>query len=187
MRPTIDSFEGEYRFLSNFWPVIIPFEGKNYPSLEHAYQAAKTTNMELRKHISELPKPGKAKYFGRNLGENLRPDWTDEMRLATMTVLVRAKFLDNAGLARELLNTGDAELVEGNKHHDNFYGVCDGVGENNLGKILMKVRQELLQDIADVNNALAKKNGSKKLAAAALGISERALSFKIKQYDGFGN
>jgi predicted NAD-dependent protein-ADP-ribosyltransferase YbiA (DUF1768 family) len=71
----------------------------------------------------------------------MRPDWND-VRLAIMEDLVRQKFLTSS-MERLLLSTGDAELIEGNYWGDTFWGVCRGVGENHLGKILMKIREEL--------------------------------------------
>jgi ribA/ribD-fused uncharacterized protein len=72
----------------------------------------------------------------------LRSDWT-EIRLEIMEKIVRAKFWQNPHLARKLVATGDQKLVEGNRWNDTFWGVCRGVGENHLGKILMRVREEL--------------------------------------------
>lgn len=72
---------------------------------------------------------------------SLRPDW-EYIRVDVMTELVRKKFSQEP-LRSQLIATGDAELIEGNWWNDTFWGVCNGVGENNLGKILMKVRDEI--------------------------------------------
>jgi predicted NAD-dependent protein-ADP-ribosyltransferase YbiA (DUF1768 family) len=58
--------------------------------------------------------------------------------------LVKQKFTNNNKLKGQLLATGDAKIVEGNTWGDVFWGVCNGVGENHLGEILMKVLEELL-------------------------------------------
>lgn len=134
----IDSFQGEYRWLSNFEPVDIVFEGELYPSVEHAYVAAKTLDRETRKGIAKLSSPGAAKRAGRSL--QIRADW-DAVKLDIMRSLTRQKYL-HAALRRKLLATGDAEIVEGNAWNDTFWGVCNGVGENHLGKIIMEVRSE---------------------------------------------
>jgi len=63
----ISEFQGEFRFLSNFWPCKIYFEGMWYDSVEHAYQAAKTLDMDERLRISFLETPGKAKRAGKEL------------------------------------------------------------------------------------------------------------------------
>ena len=65
------------------------------------------------------------------------------MKYDVMYQVCKAKFLQNPDLARKLVETGDAELVEGNTWGDKVWGVCDGVGENNLGKTLMRIRDEL--------------------------------------------
>ena len=60
-----------------------------------------------------------------------------------MLRFLRDKFKPGSELAGKLLNTGDAELVEGNHWGDRYWGVCDGEGQNKLGKLLMQVRGEL--------------------------------------------
>lgn len=140
-KPTrIDSFSGEYRFLSNFWPAEVEFEGQRYPSVEHAYQAAKTLDPVERRRIATQATPSAAKRAGRALV--LRDDWL-EVKLDVMESCVRDKFTRHAELRRRLLETGDAELVEGNTWGDRYWGVFEGQGENHLGKILMKIRGEL--------------------------------------------
>ena len=137
---TIDRFTGEYRWLSNFWPTIVWYNGEMYGSVEHAYQAAKTLDTADRAWIRSLSSPWAAKRAGRSVV--LRKDW-ETYRLAIMYELVRHKFEDDDGLRAKLLATGDAELVEGNHWGDTFWGVCGGKGRNELGKILMRVRGEL--------------------------------------------
>jgi len=132
----IARFTGSYRFLSNFWPARVELYGIEYPSVEHAYVAAKTLDASQREHIRQLEKPGDVKRYGRKLV--LRPDWND-VRLYIMEDLVRQKFEDPE-LRKLLLATGDQKLIEGNTWGDRFWGVCDGVGENHLGRILMRVR-----------------------------------------------
>lgn len=136
----IAEFQGEYRFLSNFWPAEVHFEGIVYPSSEHAYQAAKSLDPAERKRIAALPTPSAAKKAGAAL--QLRPNWDTE-KFNVMETVVRDKFTRNADLRAKLLATGDAELIEGNTWGDRTWGVYQGKGENRLGKILMKVRTEL--------------------------------------------
>jgi len=138
----ITHFDGPYNFLSNFYRVDIEFEGVVYPSVEHAYQAAKTLDTGERIRIAQLPSPAAAKKAGRKV--ELRPHW-DAMRIDVMHELLRRKFYLGDGLRERLLATGNATLVEGNWWGDNFWGSCppNGRGANNLGKLLMKVREEL--------------------------------------------
>lgn len=132
----IRSFEGEYRFLSNFWPCQIPFEGIQYPSVEHAYQAAKTLDPEQRRKISLAQSAKDAKRLGREV--TVRPDW-DFVKEAIMYELLELKFSDPTLMAK-LQDTGDRTLIEGNWWRDYFWGVCNGRGQNKLGRLQMLLR-----------------------------------------------
>lgn len=142
MKP-IKSFQDKYRFLSNFYPVLIKRGKLYYPSVEHAYQATKTLTPSLRAEIAECKSPGKAKRMGAKLV--LRPHW-DLMKIDVMKGLNRIKF-QHIGLRTMLLSTGDAHLEEGNKWGDTFWGTVNGEGQNHLGKILMEIREELAIEI----------------------------------------
>jgi ribA/ribD-fused uncharacterized protein len=138
----ITEFQGEYRFLSNFWPCEVEYDGMIYPSVEHAYQAAKTLDIVQQSTIQHASTPGLAKKMGRKV--TMRRDW-DKIKLGVMENLVRQKF-KNAKLKKQLLSTGTRILVEGNNWGDRYWGVSpveNGYGLNHLGKILMKVRDEL--------------------------------------------
>lgn len=92
----ITSFENEFAFLSNFYSSPIQcLDGITYPTVEHAFQAMKTTNLELRKQIAAAETPGRAKRMGRRL--LLRPDWED-IKLQVMEETVRAKFYSSPSL-----------------------------------------------------------------------------------------
>ena len=135
----IKEFQGKYRFLSNFWPAIVVLDGIAYTSVEHAYQAAKTLDPALRYEVQKLDKPGDAKRWGRKI--KIRPDW-EAVKLEIMYQLVKNKF-EEPLLSEKLLETEEEELVEGNWWGDTFWGIGNGKGENHLGKILMRVREEL--------------------------------------------
>ena len=141
----INQFRNKYRFLSNFWLAPVEFEGAVYPSVEHAYQAAKTISQADRLPFwKEFMTPGQAKRRGSLL--ILRGDW-GFIKFRTMQELVRSKF-QIPHLKNKLLATGNRVLVEGNNWHDNFWGrcfckKCGGSGLNQLGRILMDVRDEL--------------------------------------------
>jgi len=145
----INSFREEYRFLSNFWPVKIFYDGLLYPSVEHAYQAQKTDHEGIRQEIANMSKAGDAKRRGEELKllRQIRPEWNVEFKLKVMVSLVEQKFSPlNPELVQKLLLTGDnTELIEGNTWGDTFWGVYEGIGENYLGKILMETRTKLLQ------------------------------------------
>lgn len=136
----IDSFFGEYRFLSNFYISPISHDGIRFSSVEHAYQAAKTLDFAKRWEISQLATPGEAKRAGKAL--LLRPDW-NHSRFLIMRELLMQKFVRYPDLRHKLLATSPNELIEGNNWGDVIWGVCMGKGENNLGKLLMAIRKEL--------------------------------------------
>ena len=138
---TIDSFRGKYYFLSNFFPAEVTYNGLTYQNNEAAFQAQKTYSKEERIEFTTL-EPRDAKRRGRRV--RLRRDW-EQVKDRIMEEIVRAKFSQNEELKEQLLATGDAQLVEGNRWNDRYWGVDiqSGVGENHLGKILMKVRSEL--------------------------------------------
>lgn len=136
----IDRFDGEYRFLSNFWPAPIRYDGILYPSVEHAYQAQKTLDIGERKRFAAMRSPFTAKQAGSEVP--MRLGW-HKISLGIMYDLVRLKFRSHTDLGRDLLATGDQELVEGNDWGDTFWGKVDGKGLNHLGKILMRVREEM--------------------------------------------
>ena len=135
----IDSFQGEHRWLSNFWLVDVKLEGTTFKSVEHAYMAAKTTDTSLREKIRSFDTPGQAKRFCKTI--TLRHDW-EQVKLSIMRDLLTQKFQDTV-LASKLLATGDEELIEGNTWGDTFWGVCRGVGQNHLGRLLMDIRETL--------------------------------------------
>ena len=136
----IDCFDGEYAFLSNFYDSPIEKDGIVYPTNEHFFQAMKTLDDEERKRIAAAETPGKAKRMGRSV--KLRPDW-EQSKIQIMKEGLTLKFLCHKDLAEKLVATGDVWLIEGNWWGDTCWGVCKGVGENNLGKLLMKIRGEL--------------------------------------------
>ena len=138
----IDDFRGDYFYLSNFCPSPFEFRGCEYDTVEHAYQALKATNKEDHDLVMNSKSPSEAKRWGRTI--KIRDDW-EEVKDSIMRDLVKSKFDQNPGQARMLIQTGNAELLEGNTWGDTHFGVCSktGVGENVLGKILMNVRKEL--------------------------------------------
>jgi N-glycosidase YbiA len=139
MNKAISHFRGPHRWLSNFWPAKVTLDGMEFSTVEHGYQAAKTLDMAVRAQIAVLPTPGEAKRMGRKL--EVREGW-DGMKLKVMEDLLLQKFAD-ADLRQKLLDTGDAYLEEQNTWEDFFWGVCDGKGENHLGKLLMATRNDL--------------------------------------------
>lgn len=136
---SVKGFFGKYRFLSNFHLAGVWYEGILYPSTEHAYQSAKTLDIDIRKEFLELS-CNKAKNKGQVIG--LRDNW-DTIKYEVMFAVVFDKFTRHQDLKESLLLTGDMYLEETNHWGDTYYGVCNGEGKNVLGKILMSVRNIL--------------------------------------------
>lgn len=139
----IKRFEYKYGFLSNFYPCSIKCHGREYSTLEHAYQAYKTLNPLERDKIMRASTPGHAKRLGRRV--SLRTDW-EKVKVEVMYDLLKRKFARGTDLAVALVETEDAELEEGNWWGDTFWGTHYGKGENMLGKLLMRVRKELMEE-----------------------------------------
>ncbi|ASN83273.1 NADAR family protein [Deinococcus ficus] len=139
----IRGFQGEYRWLSNFWRLSRPVKlsGIEFWTVEAAYQAAKTLDLDDRRHLATLD-PGDAKRYGRTV--KMRPDW-DSIKLDVMTQLTRHKFRDPA-LRTRLLSTGTLQITEENTWGDTFWGVSRGKGQNHLGQILMALRHEIANE-----------------------------------------
>lgn len=139
--PPTRGFVGCYRFLSNFYSCKVRYEGQIYPSSEAAYQAAKTLDPDTRRQFVTMS-PGEAKRAGRQL--EVRSDW-ETIKIEVMWHCLASKFSD-PDLRSKLLDTGDMELVERNTWGDRYWGQVNGVGENQLGRLLMQMR-ELIRSI----------------------------------------
>lgn len=133
----INAFRNEYFFLSNFYEAPVEYNGIKYNNSEAAFQAQKCRIEEERKRFVGL-NPSEAKKLGREV--SLRSDWED-VKIAVMKDIVRAKFDQNPDLAGQLIATGDEYLEEGNSWGDRIWGTVDGKGANNLGIILMEERE----------------------------------------------
>lgn len=137
----IDKFKGKYYFLSNFYVM------KNGKSLEHLFHAMKVEKSSWKIMILKQNTPNESKIMGNKAP--LRDNWDDIIRLIAMEASIRYKFFFSKKLGKKLLETDNAELIEGNYHHDNFWGDCfcekckEIIGQNYSGQILMQIRKEL--------------------------------------------
>lgn len=138
----IKQFRKEYRFLSNF--AISPYmmDGYPYSTVEHGFQAAKAEDLMDAMRIRNAVSCSAAKKLGRQI--KIRFDWED-IKLDVMFNHVLAKFTCSAHFRMMLLATRAEELQEGNNWGDTYWGVCEGKGENHLGRILMQIRGLLNQ------------------------------------------
>lgn len=138
----INRFSGRYYFLSNFFPCVVDHNGIKYTSAEHAYQACKSLSDVDKYIIWSQDTAAKAKQQGRRI--TMREDW-NEVKIEQMREVLLAKFL-NYELRKYLMATDGLTLIEGNTWGDTFWGQCPvGEGSNNLGILLMEVRDYYLK------------------------------------------
>lgn len=143
----IKGFRGDFRFLSNFWDCPVWYEGLIYPNSECAYQASKIDPRERQRFQQISASDSKKmikKFYGSPLVLNTPEEW-DKIKGGIMCSIVFEKFYRNLDLRQKLLETGNKYIEESNCWHDNWFGVCYcgkcKDGQNQLGKILMKVRE----------------------------------------------
>lgn len=141
MPDTITRFRGPFKFLSNLYPTPIAYKGHTYCCLEAAYQAQKSLDPAIHERFANIRLPYKARGMGQRI-KTIRPDWFD-IRISIMEELLYIKF-SHPQLKEWLQFTGQSNIVECNTWGDTFWGVYNGVGENHLGTLLMKVRDTLL-------------------------------------------
>lgn len=133
-------FRNEFFFLSNFYPIQMIFDGEVYKSAEHAFQAAKCATDIDEKRIRAARTPAIAKSLGRRV--ELISNW-ESYKVKIMEKILRVKFADP--IMKLLLHNIKGEIVENNKWHDIYWGVCDcseheSTGKNILGELLMLIR-----------------------------------------------
>ena len=141
MPDIITRFRGPFKFLSNLYPTPITYKGHTYCCLEAAYQAQKSLDPAIQERFANIRLPYKARGMGQRI-KTIRPDWFD-IRISIMEELLYIKF-SHPQLKEWLQCTGQSNIVECNTWGDTFWGVYNGVGENHLGTLLMKVRGTLL-------------------------------------------
>ncbi len=142
----INDFNNEkYKWLSNFYPSKFIANGKEFCSVEQYYQYEKAiefNDFETADKILNTSSPGKAKSLGRDV-KNFDDLVWNKYKINIMKDGLYAKFTQNSELYNLLLSTGSSILIEGNQWQDTFWGVVNGEGQNNLGLLLMLLRNEL--------------------------------------------
>ena len=128
----------EYFFLSNMYPCEITYNGHTFKSVEAAFQAQKDTS---RASEFEYIRGKAAKRLGRTV--KMRFDW-ESVKLGIMEEILRIKFSDPE-LKQKLLAVTEP-IVEENTWHDTYWGVCEGKGQNNLGKLLTKIKNDMQKE-----------------------------------------
>jgi ribA/ribD-fused uncharacterized protein len=132
--------------LSNFARFPIEIDGEIWASVEHFYQASKFVDPEMREKIRAAPKPVIAKKLAQKYSGRMRADWTD-VRDGVMERALRDKLARHRQIRELLMATGEEELIE--TAPDRYWGIGrDGEGENRLGLLWMKLRDELREGSA---------------------------------------
>jgi len=163
-------FKNEKRFMSNMYPCSVKFDSnykKRFPmfifddmiyhSSEHLYQALKSKDPRWHEYIRGLKNPKDTKIeahkllskepslFDGELSFQIRQDW-DEVKVKAMELVLLLKFTQNEELKEKLLNQ-KGYIEERNCWGDMFWGTVNGKGKNNLGRLLMILRDKLKEDI----------------------------------------
>lgn len=137
----INRFKNEYHWLSNFYNCSVEINGLKYPSVEHAYQSEKSNDLEWKLYCQFTKSAGLVKIKSKEL---ITIDCWHDIKLLVMEYLLRQKYYKEP-FKTLLLNTGNEYIEEGNYHNDEFWGVNlrTGEGFNNLGLLIMKIREEI--------------------------------------------
>jgi ribA/ribD-fused uncharacterized protein len=136
------STKTEYGCFSNFSKHPVDLDGKVWPTSEHYYQAQKFTDPELKEQVRKCNGPMRAAIMGRDHKLPMKQNW-DNIKESVMIKVLHAKFTQNEDAKQTLLSTGDAVLIE-DSPIDYYWGCgSDGTGKNRLGKLLMRLREEL--------------------------------------------
>jgi ribA/ribD-fused uncharacterized protein len=145
----IHGFKDENRWLSNFWPSPFFYNGFTWPAVEHAYVAGKIQDSDYTKLAASLlyMTASEAKSHGRCVP--LRPDF-DMIKIQLMKELQYEKYHQNPVLMQKLLDTEGCYIEETNHWHDTYWGVCDGVGQNWMGVLVMEIRDNERRRVTNI-------------------------------------
>ena len=139
------SANAEYGCFSNFsmHPVLI--DDILYQTTEHYFQSQKFTDESIRKQIRNAKTPYEAAQLGRDRSFLLRRGW-ESMKDEIMLKAIRAKAAQHDDFKETLISTKNAVIIEHTKNDSYWADGGDGSGKNRLGKILMKVRDEICEN-----------------------------------------
>jgi hypothetical protein len=160
------SDEKPYGVFSNLHRTPVIFEGREFPTAEHAYQAGKARKEAVREWILSAPTPALVAMAAHGLYTwDIVPSWS-QIKFDRMRNVLRAKFSQHEDLRALLIATGQARLVEAgttNNAVNRLWGEVHGKGQNMLGVLLMEVREELRQGETDrlkPNQYVVRKDGA---------------------------
>jgi len=148
-------FRDKYAFLSNMYSCPIHYKGETFPCIETAFQWEKCADVNEQEKFINNKGYFVNGFVARKLGRQvkLRDDWK-YARLTVMYDLLEEKFCRNEKLRQALKDTGNIWIQEDNDWGDTFWGVCNGVGENMLGKMIMEIRQNIQDCDRDVKKVI---------------------------------
>ncbi|KAG9028176.1 hypothetical protein FS837_003965, partial [Tulasnella sp. UAMH 9824] len=155
---TFSHESGPFFELSNYAPYTVTYKEKVYPTAEHLFQARKFLGHRplFAEHIRRgSEQPQFATEAARRLALESRPDW-EEKRVEIMEEVIELKFTQHEKLRRLLLNTGDRNLIYSSGTSDDFWGNgAHGTGQNEMGRALMRLRDELKREESEAKAILA--------------------------------
>lgn len=155
--------EKPYGAFSNLFPRPVVFDGCEFPTAEHAYQAGKARKKNVREWILSAPTPSLVAMAAHGLYTwDIVPNWS-EIKFDRMRAVLRAKFTQHEDLAELLISTGDARIVEVGRVANGVnrtWGEVNGKGLNMLGVLLMEIRAELKQGKAENQRSRRKGRGN---------------------------
>jgi ribA/ribD-fused uncharacterized protein len=138
--------EKPYGAFSNLYQREIKFEGRRFPTAEHAYQAGKPRKEDVREWILSAPTPALLAMAAHGLYTwDIVPNWS-QIKYDRMRRVLHAKFTQHEDLRLLLVKTGDARLVEAGRTSNlvnRTWGEINGKGLNMLGRLLMEIRTKL--------------------------------------------
>jgi ribA/ribD-fused uncharacterized protein len=133
----------EYRFycFSNFSSFAVEWKNVIWMTSEHAYQAEKFTDKEIIKEIKEARSAHDSKKIAQKYQNKVRSDW-ENVKLCVMEEIIRAKLKQHPFIQKRLKQSEEREIIE-DSHKDSFWGWGPNKdGENHLGRIWMKLRDD---------------------------------------------
>lgn len=135
-------FTPPFYALDNFSAYTVEIWGKQFQTSEHAYQWKKysVSHPELAEQILNTKNPNAAKKISDAHKKEGMPNWS-EVKVGVMEEILRAKIAQHEKVQKVLEETGTKTIVE-NSPQDNFWGIGDGSGRNELGKLWMRLREE---------------------------------------------
>ena len=138
----IPYYESSFFALHNFSAHSIVYKGAVYSTVEHAYHSSKFDDVDIKKEIQQAGNPLLAYTLGQKYASARKSNW-DEIKVNVLYEIIKEKVKQYDEVKNVLLSTGNDEIIEVNPNDDFWGNGIDGNGQNNTGKILMRIRQEL--------------------------------------------